>query len=281
MGNYRFHYHVTGNTLVELAGELHAARHRQRRLAAFVSAMGSAGTIAAGDRLKQVFPDLQDRRPGADPVPNAVQQRLRRPRHPGHRRQARHLDSQRPQHGRHHVHRRHRLQEGLAGADRPGRPRTCWSSATASRPTRLSRLATIFGISGVCNVLGAIKTAKHYRLGEHDVIVTICTDAIDRYHSVMDDMARSNTARIDEARGSWPVEGIFHGSQHRLDQRRHARIRRQWHNLKYYTWVEQQGKTVEELDAQLDPAWWIGHQELVPEIDTRLNALREAELSKI
>src|SRR5947199_6801927 len=53
----------------------------------------------------------------------------------------------------------------------------------------VARLATLFGISGVCNVLGAIKTAKHYRLGANDVIVTICTDAIDRYHSVMGESA--------------------------------------------------------------------------------------------
>jgi len=46
------------------------------------------------------------------------------------------------------------------------------------------------------------------------------------------------------------------------------------HNLKYYTWVEQQGKTVEELNAQLDPAWWVTHQEMVSEIDSRLKAAR-------
>jgi len=51
-------------------------------------------------------------------------------------------------------------------------------------------------------------------------------------------------------------------------------MRRQWHNLKYYTWVEQQGKTVEELDAQLDPDWWIHHQELVPEMDARIKEVR-------
>ena len=51
-------------------------------------------------------------------------------------------------------------------------------------------------------------------------------------------------------------------------------MRRQWHNLKYYTWVEQQGKTVEALDAQLDPAWWIQHQQLVPEMDARIKAAR-------
>src|SRR5260370_33989790 len=56
MGNYRFHYHVTGNTLVELAGELQQQGIGRGVINAFCSAMGSAGTIAAGDRLKQAFP---------------------------------------------------------------------------------------------------------------------------------------------------------------------------------------------------------------------------------
>ncbi|MBZ0297423.1 MAG: pyridoxal-phosphate dependent enzyme, partial [Anaerolineae bacterium] len=57
MGNYRFHYHVTGNTVVELADVLASQGIGKGKISAFVSAMGSAGTIAAGDRLKQVWPD--------------------------------------------------------------------------------------------------------------------------------------------------------------------------------------------------------------------------------
>ena len=137
------------------------------------------------------------------------------------------------------------------------------------------QLGSIFGISGVCNVLGAIKTAKHYGLGKQDVIVTICTDAIDRYYSVMDAMAESY-GPINEARGTAYVEGIFHGAKTDWIKDGTPDQRRQWHNLKYYTWVEQQGKTVEELDAQKDPAWWIQHQELIPEQDARIKAARDA-----
>jgi cysteine synthase A len=59
MGNYRFHYHVTGNTIAELAGELQAKGIGNGKAAAFVWAMGSGGTNAAADRLKQVFPDCK------------------------------------------------------------------------------------------------------------------------------------------------------------------------------------------------------------------------------
>ena len=57
MGNYRFHYYVTGNTIVDLAQELAEQGIGSGKVSAYVSAMGSAGTIAAGDRLKQEWPD--------------------------------------------------------------------------------------------------------------------------------------------------------------------------------------------------------------------------------
>jgi len=57
MGNYRFHYFVTGNTIAELASVLQSQGIGNGRIAAFVSAMGSGGTIAAGDCLKQIWPD--------------------------------------------------------------------------------------------------------------------------------------------------------------------------------------------------------------------------------
>ncbi len=50
--------------------------------------------------------------------------------------------------------------------------------------------------------------------------------------------------------------------------------RNRWHNLKYYTWVEQQGKSVEELDAQRNPEWWLAHQARVKELDEGILSLR-------
>jgi cysteine synthase A len=268
MGNYRFHYHVTGNTIVELADELKARGVGQGRLAAFCSAMGSAGTIAAGDRLKQVFPDLK--LVGLEPIQCPT---LYNNGYGGHDIQGI---------GDKHVTWIHNVmnmdaimclddiacKKGLQVLTDPAGARALVERYGAPAEV-VERLRTIFGISGVCNLLGAIKTAQHYRLGKDDVIVTICTDAIDRYHSVMADMARDYGA-MDDARAQVYVEGLFHGATTDWIKDGTPDMRRQWHNLKYYTWVEQQGKTVEELDAQLDPEWWIGHQELVPEMDARI-----------
>ena len=51
-------------------------------------------------------------------------------------------------------------------------------------------------------------------------------------------------------------------------------MRRQWHHLKYYTWVEQQGKSAEELNAQLSADWWLSEQAKVAQIDARIKQAR-------
>ncbi len=272
MGNYRFHYHVTGNTIVELADELKRQGIGDGRVSAFCSAMGSAGTIAAGDRLKQVWPDL--RIVGLEPIQCPT---LFNNGYGGHDIQGI---------GDKHVTWIHNVlnmdaimclddiecKKGLQLLTSEAGQQTLARRYGVSE-TKMKRLATIFGISGVCNALGAIKTAKHYQLGKRDVIVTICTDAIDRYHSVMEEMARVY-GEIDDARAMAYVEAIFHGAKTDWIKDGAPDVRRQWHNLKYFTWVEQQGKTVEELDAQRDPEWWIKHQQLVPEMDARIKAAR-------
>jgi hypothetical protein len=137
----------------------------------------------------------------------------------------------------------------------------------------IERLSTLFGISGLCNILGAIKTAKHYGLGRGDVIATVATDSLDRYYSVMDSM-RECYGTLDEAAAVGRIEGVFHSVGTDWVQPATKDARARWHNLKYYTWVEQQGKSVEELDAQKSVGWWVEHQGLVGEIDARLIAHR-------
>jgi hypothetical protein len=130
-------------------------------------------------------------------------------------------------------------------------------------------MAETFGISGVCNVLGAIKTAKWYGFGKGDVIVTILTDAIDRYHSVMEQMNQTYGS-MDQVEAAVRLVSVFHGQKLDWIEEAIRRTRNQWHNLKYYTWVEQQGKTVEELNAQQHQDYWEAQQGRVAEIDQRI-----------
>ncbi len=273
MGNYRFHYHVTGNTLVELAAELQTKGIGRGVINAFCSAMGSSGTIAAGDRLKQVFPGHLI--VGLEPIQCPT---LYNNGYGVHDIQGI---------GDKHVTWIHNVwnmdaimciddlecKKGLQLLSEAAGRQTLVERYGAD-PTVVERLGSLFGISGICNILGAIKTAKYYGLGKGDVIATIATDALDRYYSVMDSM-RECYGALDTAAAVGRVEGVFHGVRTDWVQPGTFESRSRWHNLKYYTWVEQQGKTVEELDAQRDPQWWIDHQALVPEIDARLTALRE------
>ena len=272
MGNYRFHYYVTGNTIVELAALLHSQGIGNGKVAAYCSAMGSAGTIAAGDRLKQVWPD--HRIIGLEPVQCPTMYNNGYGSH----------DIQGI--GDKHVTWIHNVlnmdaimciddiecKKGLQLLTEPAGWETL-SGRYGIPAETVQSLSTIFGISGVCNVLGAIKTAKFYGLGSQETVVTICTDAIDRYYSVMASMTECY-GRMDETEAAVRVESIFHGQKTDWIREGTQHARACWHNLKYYTWVEQQGKTVEELDAQKDPSWWLEHQALVAEIDGKIRAAR-------
>ena len=70
------------------------------------------------------------------------------------------------------------------------------------------------------------------------------------------------------------MTSILHGAGLDWIQEGTVENRNRWHNLKYYTWVEQQGKTVEELDAQKDPEWWLEHQQRIANLDEKIRAAR-------
>jgi cysteine synthase len=275
MGNYRFHYHVTGNTMAELAKQLGEKGVGSGKAAAFVWAMGSGGTNAAGDRLKQLFPDCKN--VGLEPVQCPT---LFKNGYGGHDIQGI---------GDKHVTWIHNVlnmdalmciddmecKKGLqVFAEQTGRETLVKRYGVDA--ALVEKLGVLFGISGICNVLGSIKTAKYYGLGKDDLIFTAATDSLDRYYSVMNDIAQ-RFGKLDEAAATGRVESIFHGVRTDWIAEGTREARERWHNLKYFTWVEQQGKTVEELEAQRDPDWWGRHQAMVHEIDERLLALREAQ----
>jgi len=272
MGNYRFHYYVTGNTLVELAAELEQKGIGKGKIAAFVSAMGSAGTIAAGDRLKQVWPEHKI--VGLEPIQCPT---LFANGYGGHDIQGigdKHVTW---------IHNVTNMDALMCIDDLECKMGLQLLTEEAGWRTMIDRygvpeadvrtLSEIFGISGVCNVLGAIKAAKFYGLGRDDPIATVCTDAIDRYRSVMAQLTAAY-GKMDETEAAVRLVSIFHRQKLDWIQEGTREARERWHNLKYYTWVEQQGKTVEELNAQRSQAYWQAEQARVDEIDRLILAAR-------
>jgi len=270
--NYRFHWHVTGNSVAEALEALEKQGVGNGRAAAFVSAMGSAGTIAAGDRLKQLF--YECRIVGLEPIQCPT---LYSNGYGGHDIQGI---------GDKHVTWIHNVMnmdaivciddmESKQGLQLLTDPiGVAYLSEEAGVPAEALRaLAGVVGISGVCNILGAIKAAKFYRFGSRETVVTVCTDTIERYHSVMAQLD-DRFGRMDRTKAAVRLAHIFHGQKLDWISEGTVHNRDRWLNLKYYTWVEQQGKTVQELNAQRSQSFWLEQQARVPEVDALLREAR-------
>lgn len=266
MGNYRFHYEVTGNAVLDLAADLGGQGIGDGHVAAFVSAMGSAGTIAAADRIRAAQGAVCT--VGLEPVQCPT---LYDCGYGGHR-----IEGIGDKHVTwiHHV----TAMDYLCCIDDDDCVRGLQllqeanDAASDALGVDLSDLVDVFGVSGICNILGSIKTAKVLGLGPDDLIVTVATDSFDRYPSVLEDLTRREGPQTRDM--ALRRLEIFHrvGTDWTLEGTR--RVHRRWHNQKYYTWVEQQGMTVEDLDAQLDDDWWAAEAAKVGEIDRALVAVR-------
>jgi cysteine synthase len=264
LGNYRFHFHCTSAAALEVASSLGL------RIAAFVSAMGSAGTIAAGEGIRRLQPSAAI--VAAEPVQCPT---LFNAGFGGHAIEGI---------GDKHVTWIHNVwatdllvcvddQDCLLGLELLERGQDALVAEGVD--ARLAEgLRGLFGVSGVCNVLAAIKAARHYGFGPKDALVTVATDGFDRYASVIERLdARLGAMGFDEARRR---VGVFRGQRSDWVLEGTRSSRRRWHNQKYFTWVEQQGKSVDELRAQEDPAFWVHEQERADEIDRGIMERRAA-----
>jgi cysteine synthase len=185
--NYRFHRYVTGDAVVQAASDV-----GNGRVAAFVSAPGSAGTLAAGDHVKSLWPESQI---------VALEPRQCSTLFNGGQGQHRiegigdkmvtlihnvyNTDLLMLIHDEETVRGMEVIQTGGdILVERLGLP------GEAARD-----LAGKFGPSCICNIIGAIKTAKYLGLGPQDNIVTIATDSYDRYPSVSEALYERNGGR--------------------------------------------------------------------------------------
>lgn len=267
-GNYRFHSSVTANAVEELARDLGARGIGNGTPAAFVSAMGSSGTIGAGDPLKERHHTLIV---GLEPVQCPT---LYNVGFGGHR-----IEGIGDKHVTwiHNVCNMDALMciddlDCIRALDLVQRGGEWLVQDLGIDQEMVSRLAGTFGISGMCNVLGAIKTAKHYRLTSRDLIVTVATDGFDRYPSVLQ-WLEEREGRQTHEKALRRME-IFHRVATDWVQEGRRENRERWHNQKYFTWVEQQGKSIEALQMQTDPGFWRSQRERVGDIDRRIRELR-------
>src|SRR5579872_3885912 len=195
--NYRFHRYVTGRSALEAARD-----YGNGRVAAFVSAPGSAGTLAAGDEIKAQFPDavvcaleprecstLFNNGRGTHRIEGIGDKMVTLIHNVLTTDYVQLIHDDDCVMGLELVQRQIPLLERLAGA----------------APGRLNGLRDVFGISGICNLLGAIRLARYLNLGRGDNVVTIATDGFDRYPSVLADL-ENRAGPIDESMRADPEE---------------------------------------------------------------------------
>ncbi len=137
----------------------------------------------------------------------------------------------------------------------------------------------LLGISGIANLLGAVKLAKYMEMGSDDVVVTVATDSMDLYRSRLEEMEAERGAFTDlDAAAAWHRHLLGAGIDHTHELSYYDRKR--IHNLKYFTWVEQQGQSADELTAQWhDPDYWTSIQGQGPEIDRLIEEFNAAVAS--
>jgi cysteine synthase len=247
-GNAIWHYHVTGHAIQEIFESFGPAYE----LAGYVSATGSAGTIAAGDFLRTLHPHLRVVAAEAQQCPTLFQFGFGDHRIEGI--------------GDKHVSWIHNVRNTdlIAAIDDEcclslfrlfnepaGRARLA-----RSLPDSLVRQLPLLGISAICNLVAAIKTAKYYDLRHQQVIFLCLTDGADLYQSRLDEMNvargpyRDDQAIVDQARY---LQGT---ATDWLRELTYAE-RKALHHFKYFTWVEQQGRTADELRELWEPEFWL------------------------
>ncbi len=268
-GNYLWHYEVTGHAMEEVLRQVMGPHDRYRGMA---SATGSAGTIASGDYMKQLFPDSKIVASEALQCPTLLENGF----------------------GAHRI-------EGIGDKHVP------WIHNTKNTDmivaiddnavVNLSRLFNeesgraflveqgvpegivsqldLLGFSGISNVLSAIKAVKYWEMGENDIMLTVLTDSMELYRSRLHEMHQEYGEYSEKDAAADFARYLQGQSTDNLLELRYT-DRRRIHNLKYFTWVEQQGKTYEEIQQMwYQPDYWAGVQKQADEIDELIVAFNK------
>jgi len=268
-GNHLWHYEVTGSAMEEvLKDEMRAGD----RFAGVVFSSGSAGTLGCGDYLKEVFPGSRIAVGEALQCPTLLMNGYGAHRiegigdkHVPWIHNVRNTDLVIAVDDEHSV-RLLRLFNEPAGRS---------YLRTQGVPEEILSRLDLMGISSIGNLIASIKFAKYYELGEQDVVMTVFTDSVELYGSRLRELERER-GTYTEADAIRDFELLTClGIDHVLELSYYERKR--IHNLKYYTWVEQQGKAVQELDDQWENhhAYWGKVHGGAVQIDRLINSFNE------
>ncbi len=240
-GNPVWHYNVTGPALEEVFNQIGGP---SASLAAYISNTGSAGTIAAGDYLRTRFPQLRVVASEALQCPTLLHNGFG-----GHRIEGI---------GDKHVPWVHNVKntDVVTAIDDEACMRLLrlfnepegvkWLTQNGVEKSVAESLHLI-GISGIANLLSAVKTAKYFELTPDDVVMTLATDSVELYQSRLNELQQERGAYTEmqaarDFEGCLLAESVAHLKELTYTDRKAI------HNLKYFTWIEQQEKPLDELN---------------------------------
>ena len=265
-GNYLWHHEVTGPAIEEVLQQVMGPGDTYRGVALTT---GSAGTIACGDYLKRQYPTSKIVASEALQCPTLLNNGFGSHRIEGI--------------GDKHVPWIHNVKntDMVVAIDDAAtmslirlfnEPAGSEYLVSQGVPSELASQLPLLGISGIANLLSAIKFAKYYELTGNDVVATLSTDSMDLY--------QSRLRELEEAEGPFgQVEAAVAYNRYLQGESTDNLLelsyqdRKRIHNLKYYTWVEQQGKTYEEIQAQwYDDDYWTSIPDKTDEIDSLIEA---------
>jgi cysteine synthase A len=260
-GNHLWHYEVTGHAIEDVLEDI---MDNNDRYAGFVVQSGSSGTLGAGDYLKNIFPSSKIAVGEALQCPT-----LLRAGYGGHRIEGI---------GDKHVPWIHNVKNTdmvIAVDDnscmniiRLFNEEEGWKylQKKGIKDELIKKLPWL-GISSIGNLLCAIKFAKYYQLTQRDIVFTVWTDFMDLYKTRLIEMRDTwgSYSEIDAAKDYHRYlmgESIDHIQELTYYEKLHI------HNLKYFTWIEQQNKNLTELNEQ-----WFNFPEYWEKIHNQANKI--------
>jgi cysteine synthase len=269
LGNYLWHHEITGRAMAEV---LEAELGPNDRYRGVTLTTGSAGTIACGDYLKKLYPSSKIAASEALQCPTLVSNGFGAHRIEGI--------------GDKHVPWVHNVRntdmvmaiddlDCMMVARLFNEPAGQRYLASCGVPEETIAQLHLLGISGIANMLSAIKFARWYELGPNDVVLTIFTDAMALYQSRIEEL-QAEHGDLSDRDAAVAHERHLRGVRCDYVEELTYPSRKRVHNLKYYTWVEQQGKDYQELDAQwYDPDYWSRVPACVDELDGLIESFNE------
>jgi cysteine synthase A len=275
-GNAIWHYQTTGSVIDEIFSNHFGINQHgaERRLSAYVSATGSAGTLAAGDFLRSRHPGIRVVATEALQCPTLLSFGFGEHRIEGI--------------GDKHIPWIHNVRntDMIVAVDDE---QTMQLMRLFNEPeghaclrregvdeTTINSLGQI-GISGLCNLVASIKTARYYDMDGRDVIFTPLTDSMELYSSRVGEMLEQHGAYTGHLADQHYGRYLSGTGTDNLRELSYA-DRKALHNFKYFTWVEQQGRSSEELNQLWDEDFWheVFSQGVVDEWDQLIDAFNKA-----